>query len=126
MADKKTPTYPDPEWFADQLQELRIRTNAIIRLAKAHGIDAKTLAPLSIKRVTLKNAAYEVLRESRVPLHLTVVLDRLTETGVAPGGRRPASTLHATLGRDPRVHLVGPNVWAVAETDAAPAPMSQL
>ena len=122
--DTKKPEYPDPEWFTDQMYELRSRMDALARLARTHGIELKTIVPTRRNRITLKEAVYLAIARAGHPMHVADLLEILRETGVSPGGRKPANTLHATLSQDGRVKRVGTNTWAlVAWGDQEPNPI---
>lgn len=117
MEGKREPQYPEPEWFAEQLYELRSRTDALLRLAKTHGIELKEVYPTRKNRITLKEAAYQTLKQAGKPLHLEEILTSVAEMGAPAGGRRPSNTLHATLSQHPKVKLVGVNTWALVEEE---------
>ena len=119
MADKPEPQYPDPQWFADQLFELKARMDAMLKLAKAHGVELKDVYPSRSTRMTLKEAAYQTLRAANRPLHMTEMLKGVAELGVPAGGRRPGNTLHATLSQDRRIQLVDTNTWQLTEEERA-------
>jgi hypothetical protein len=117
------PQYPDPRWFKNELGELKARMDAMLKLAKANGIDLRDVYPSRTARMTLKQAAYQVLRAAERPLHMKEMLKGVAELGVPAGGRRPGNTLHATLSQDRRVELVGTNTWSLTaeERDAIAA-----
>ena len=117
MADKPEPRYPDPQWFADQMFELKARMDAMLKLAKANGVELKDVYPSRSNRMTLKQAAYQVLRAAGRPMHMKEMLEGVAELGVPAGGRRPGNTLHATLSQDRRVQLVGTNTWRLTEEE---------
>jgi hypothetical protein len=127
---QKVSQYPEPDWFVEQVQEMRTRLDAMLKLAKSHGVDLSVVYPVRKTRLTLKEATYQVLRDSEEPLHITEILKRLEEVGVPAGGRRPANTLHATLSQDRRLKRVGVNTWTLdpdyepetPDEGAAPAP----
>jgi hypothetical protein len=116
--DRPKPEYPDPEWFTQELQSLRDRMDALVKLARSHGIEVKEIYPSRKTRLTLKEAAYQSVKRADHPLPLEEILDNLAQMGITPGGRRPANTLHATLSQDPRIRLVGVNTWALEEREA--------
>jgi hypothetical protein len=111
--------YPDPQWFANELYELKARMDAMLKLAKANGVELKDVYPSRSTRMTLKQAAYQVLRAAGRPLHMKELLAGVAELGVPAGGRRPGNTLHATLSQDRRVELVGTNTWQLSEEEQA-------
>lgn len=95
----------------------------MLRLARAHGIDPKTITCARSNRLTMKEASFRVLEAAGEPVHLNEILEKVAEMGAPAGGKRPGNTLHASLSRDDRVKLVGQNTWALVEwgqTTAAP------
>lgn len=112
--------YPDPEWFAEQLHDMKRRMDAMIKLARSHDVELKDVYPSRKTRLTLKEASYRTLKQAGHPLHLNDIMASVAEMGAPAGGRRPANTLHATLSQDPRVALVGVNVWGLVEWGEQP------
>jgi hypothetical protein len=111
--NKPGPQYPEPEWFVDQVQEMRGKLDAMLKLAQAHGVDLSVVYPTRRARLTLKEATYQVLRDAEGPLHISEILQRVEQLGTPAGGRRPANTLHATLSQDRRLKRVGVNTWTL-------------
>ena len=107
------PQYPEPDWFVEQVQEMRGKLDAMLKLAQAHGVDLSVVYPTRRARLTLKAATYQVLRDSDTPLHISDILSRVEQLGAPAGGRRPANTLHATLSQDRRLKRVGANTWTL-------------
>jgi hypothetical protein len=129
MPDTKedSPKYPDPRWFANELQELKSKMDAMLKLAKANGVELRDVYPSRATRMTLKQAAYQTLRAAGRPMHMKEMLEGVRELGVPAGGRRPGNTLHATLSQDRRVELVGTNTWQLtAEEQAAIAALQPV
>ena len=114
MEDRE-PKYPEPEWFLEQLHSLRNQTDALLKLAKSHGIELREVYPTRRNRITLKDACYQVLKSAGKPLHLQEILEAVAEMGAPAGGRRPSNTLHATLSQHPLIRLVGVNTWDLVE-----------
>jgi hypothetical protein len=109
----KRPEFPEPEWFAEQMSELKAKMDALVRMAKAYDVDLKEVYPTRQYRLTLKQAVRQALQEAGRPLHLTDILQRVEELGAPAGGRRPGNTLHATLSQDRMIKRVDTNTWAV-------------
>ena len=67
--------------------------------------------------MSVPEAAYQILRETRRPMHAKELLQRLVAGGMQIKGKTPLTSVATSLKRDKRFKKVGPNTFeAVEET----------
>jgi hypothetical protein len=76
----------------DDIEEDKSATSAPLRLMSARAGDA------------LADAAAEVLRDTRQPMHFSAITRALVDRGVPIGGRNPSNNVIAAMTRDARFY----------------------
>lgn len=64
---------------------------------------------------SVPEAAYQVLREAKRPMHAKELVQRLLEGGLQIKGKTPITSVATSLKRDPRFKKVGPNTFEAVE-----------
>jgi hypothetical protein len=65
--------------------------------------------------MSVPEAAYQILREARRPMHAKELLQRLIEGGMPIKGKTPLTSVATSLKRDKRFRKVGPNTFDAPE-----------
>ena len=65
--------------------------------------------------MSVPDAAFIILRESRRPMHAKELCQRLIEGGMQIRGKTPVTSIATSLKRDPRFRKVAPNTFEIIE-----------
>ena len=65
--------------------------------------------------MSVPDAAFIILRESRRPMHAKELCHRLIEGGMQIRGKTPVTSIATSLKRDPRFKKVAPNTFEIIE-----------
>ena len=68
--------------------------------------------------MSVPEAAYQILREARQPMHAKELFLRLVEGGMQIKGKTPLTSVATSLKRDKRFRKVGPNTFEALEEAA--------
>ncbi|MBI4401615.1 MAG: hypothetical protein HY581_08280 [Nitrospirae bacterium] len=66
--------------------------------------------------MSVPEAAYQILRETRRAMHAKELFQRLVEGGIRIKGKTPLTSVATSLKRDKRFRKVGPNTFEALET----------
>lgn len=66
--------------------------------------------------MSVPEAAYQILRETRRAMHAKELFQRLIEGGIRIKGKTPLTSVATSLKRDKRFRKVGPNTFEALET----------
>ena len=67
------------------------------------------------KPASLRDAAYNILKEEGRPLTRQVVFDKITHMGIDIPGQQPLNNVTAHMSNDARIESLGNNLWALRE-----------